>query len=98
MIRRRESGDGVEDQGDRGEAGHRSHRDARRHQCRIAVVALGEDAGPIIASMKAMVPEIKKRSLKGRDAKTFQTALEAVTKAIGDHEKQYSVVKPSTSE
>jgi hypothetical protein len=38
--------------------------------------------------------EIKHRSLEGRDAKTYQTALAAVTKAIEDYEKQYGVVKP----
>ena len=60
-----------------------------------AAAALGKDAGPVIASMKAMLPEIKNRSLKGRDAKTYQTALDAVTKAIEDYEKQYGAVKPA---
>ena len=58
-----------------------------------AAAALGKDAGPVIASMKRMLPEIKNRSQKGRDAKTYQAALDAVTKAIEDYEKQYGVVK-----
>jgi len=63
-----------------------------------AAAALGKDARPIIASMKVMLPEIKRRSLKGRDAKTFQAVLEAVTEAIEDYETKYGVVNPAASE
>ena len=48
--------------------------------------------------MKAMLPEIKRRSLKGRDAKTFQTVLEAVTEAIEDYETKSGVVNDDTDE
>lgn len=63
-----------------------------------AAAALGKDAGPVIASMKAMLPELKNRTQKGRDAKTYQTTLDAVTKAIEAYEKQYGVVKPAIYE
>jgi len=63
-----------------------------------AAAALGKDAGPVIASMKAMLPELKNRTQKGRDAKTYQTTLDAVTKAIEAYEKQYGVVKSATYE
>jgi hypothetical protein len=58
-----------------------------------AAEALGKDAGPIIASLKAMLPELKTRTLKGRDAKNFKVGLEKVMKVIEDYEKKYGVVK-----
>jgi len=58
-----------------------------------AAAALGKDAGPIIASMKTMLPEIKSRSLKGREAKTYQVAMKAVAKSIEDYETKYGAVR-----
>jgi len=59
-----------------------------------AAAALDKDAGPVIASMKVMLPELEKRAQSGdRDAKTYQETLETVTEAIESHEKKHGVVE-----
>jgi len=60
-----------------------------------AAAALDKDAAPVIASMKAMLPELEKKARIGdRDAKAYQETLETVTKAIAAFEKEHGVVKP----
>ena len=60
-----------------------------------AAEALGEDAGPIIATMKALLPDLLTRPKTDmRRVKEFQKVQESVKKAIETHEKKYGVVKP----
>ncbi len=56
---------------------------------------LGKDAKPVIASMKRLLPDVKKR-VKARpsDEKYFKDAVESATKVIQEYEKKYGVVNP----
>ena len=61
-----------------------------------AAAELGKDAGPVIASMKAMLGELKKRAQSGdRDAEAYQETLDAATQTIEAYEKQYGPVRPN---
>jgi hypothetical protein len=54
---------------------------------------LGKDAAPVIASMKRLLPDVKKRA-KSRDSKLFQGILKSAEKTIQDYEKKYGAVEP----
>jgi len=56
-----------------------------------AAEALGEDAGPVIDAMKALLPEVRKKAGKGgREGKAFEPLLPQVVSAIAAYERTFA--------